>query len=247
MGSQTSHGSLTPDRVAAFRADGFTSIDRISSPAEIDRLREIYDAVIDEPGPLRIQYQGDGVITQVFAPDMRHPELRGTEYVTNGMRLSAELLDVDESDITFRGIMFIYKPPRAGLPAPWHQDEAYWDDRNELRCESLSIWMPLDDVTVESGCMQFIPGSQTGDVLEHLKPEGLLPLRLADEGAVDTAAAVAQPIPAGGATFHHCRTLHYTGPNVSDRPRRAMTSIFDGPATRRDVRLEKPWLSKGVI
>jgi hypothetical protein len=37
----------------------------------------------------------------------------------------------------------------------------------------------------------------------------------------DVARAVACPLPLGGATIHLPRTLHYTGPNMTDRPRLA--------------------------
>ena len=35
------------------------------------------------------------------------------------------------------------------------------------------------------------------------------------------SAAAACPLSAGGATFHHPRTLHYTAPNTTDVPRLA--------------------------
>ena len=61
----------------------------------------------------------------------------------------------------------ILKPPSSkSLPTPWHQDEAYWDPT--LTYESLGVWVALQPVTVENGCMQFIAGShRTSDVLPH--------------------------------------------------------------------------------
>ena len=37
--------------------------------------------------------------------------------------------------------------------------------------------------------------------------------------------------------------IHGTAGNTSDRPRRAITTIFHGPPGRRAVPLERPWLS----
>jgi hypothetical protein len=51
-------------------------------------------------------------------------------------------------------------------------------------------------------------------------------------GAVDFSSAVACELPAGGATFHHGRTLHYTPPNNSEDYRRAyiaMGSAYEKP------------------
>jgi ectoine hydroxylase-related dioxygenase (phytanoyl-CoA dioxygenase family) len=54
--------------------------------------------------------------------------------------------------------------------------------------------------------------------------------------------AVPCPIPAGGATIHHCRTLHYTGPNRSSGPRRAYILGFGAPARPRAVPRDFYWL-----
>jgi hypothetical protein len=243
--------NATKDHVASFKADGFLALDRISSPEEVARLRELYDDVIADPGGLRLIYHGlredgtEGLINQVFSPDFKHPELLETEYMRNARRFAAALLEVPDDEVTYGGLMFIYKPAGEGRDTPWHQDEAYWNDRNAERCHSLSVWMPLDDVTIESGCMQYVPGTNAGDVLDHIKPDGPEPLHLKDP--IDLSAAVPCEIPAGGATIHYCRTVHFGGPNLSTVPRRAMTTIFHGPSTPRDVPLEKAWLEGGRV
>ena len=133
----------------------------------------------------------------------------------------------------------IFKPETAGRDTPWHQDEAYWDQPG-VTAHSLSVWMPLDDVTVDSGCMQFLPGSHRSEIIEYRNIGLGEPLVLED--APDLAGAVACPIPAGAATVHHCRTIHYSGPNTSARPRRAISALFHGPVQRRDEPLERTWL-----
>ena len=37
-----------------------------------------------------------------------------------------------------------------------HQDESYWLDMPDKR--AVTIWVALDDATVENGCMWFGPG-----------------------------------------------------------------------------------------
>src|SRR6185436_14247207 len=66
---------------------------------------------------------------------------------------------------------------------------------------------------------------------------------------VDSAEALAPkaaacPIPAGGATVHHSRTLHYTGPNQSDGPRRAYILGFGTPPQPRTVARNFYWLAQ---
>ncbi|CAF4663935.1 unnamed protein product, partial [Rotaria magnacalcarata] len=44
------------------------------------------------------------------------------------------------------------KPPTSkSLPTPWHQDEAYWDPT--LTYESVGVWVALQSVSIENGCM----------------------------------------------------------------------------------------------
>lgn len=73
--------------------------------------------------------------------------------------------------------------------------------------------------------MQFIPCSHWGDLLTHERAsEDSLALRCT--GKINTQWAVACPIPAGGATMHFPKTLHYTGPNDTDNPRHALILNF---------------------
>ena len=243
--SQPGAPQLDPGQLAAFAKQGFLSIGAITTPEEVAWLRGVYDELIEDAGALRLRYEGalpgggTGIINQVFLPERQCPALLETGYLKNARRLAASLLGVELEECTYGGLMLIFKPAAAGRDAPWHQDEAYWDFPTR-RCHSLSVWMPLDDVTVDSGCMQFLPGSHRLDMLRHRREAAGEPL-VVDE-PVDLAGAVPCPIPAGGATFHYCRTLHYTAANTSPRPRRAFTVIFHGPGSEREVPAPRPWL-----
>jgi ectoine hydroxylase-related dioxygenase (phytanoyl-CoA dioxygenase family) len=126
----------------------------------------------------------------------------------------------------------ILKPARVGAETPWHQDEAYWGDEAEYN--AISIWIPLQDATLTNGCMWFIPGTHKGEIVPHhcinhdVRVHGLE----MDEPP-PREKAVACPIPAGGCTIHHCRTMHYAGANTSDEPRRAYILGFGTPPTKR--------------
>jgi hypothetical protein len=241
-------GALSEAELGSFRANGFLAIERITGDDEIAWLRGVYARILDDSRALRLRYAGalasggEAEITQIFAPELLCPELLETGYIQRGQRLAAALLGVAEADVEYGGVMLIYKPAGAGLEAPFHQDEAYWELPGERLSHSVSCWMPLDAVTPDSGCMQFVPGSHRLQVMRHRRKASGEPLEL-DE-PYDTSAAVACPLAPGGATFHHCRAVHGTGPNVSRRPRRALTTIFHGPPGVRSVPLSRPWLGR---
>jgi hypothetical protein len=233
----------TDAQAADFQANGFLRIDRITTPEEVAKLRELYDLVMQDATAYRLKYGADrdgAVINQVFLPELQQPEMADTTYLRNAKRMAAGLLGVGIDDVEMGGQMLIYKPATGGPQAPWHQDEAFWDHLSHVKCNSLSVWMPLDEAVVESGCMQFIPGTHRNDVVAHLCNPGE-PLEL--DIPFDRDAAVACPLPAGGATFHHCRTFHHTAANTSGRDRRAITTIFHAPAEARAVPFDKPWVS----
>lgn len=205
----------------------------------------MYDAIFENTRVLRLHFDGErddgtaGVIDQILGPELTVPEILDTTYFANARQIACALLDIESSEILGAGTHMIFKPAAAGRDTPWHQDEAYWDQPG-VTAHSLSVWMPLDDVTVDSGCMQFLPGSHRADVVAHRNLGVGEPLVLDDEH--DVSGAVACPIAAGHATVHHCRTLHYSGPNYSERPRRAISALVHGPVARRAEPLDRSWL-----
>ena len=94
--------------------------------------------------------------------------------------------------------------------------------------------------------MQFVPGTHRQEVLPH-HPIGNDPRIIGlevDEPQKLAAGAVACPIPAGGATVHHSRMLHYTSPNHSDGPRRAYILTFGTPRKQRATPRNFYWLEQ---
>jgi ectoine hydroxylase-related dioxygenase (phytanoyl-CoA dioxygenase family) len=220
---------LTDEQVDHFHRTGFTWVERITTDEELEWLRPLYDHLFDaKRGAFKGGYfdlarpyeaEGQDLVPQVLAPDHRFPQLRETNVWRNARTIAAQLLERDVDTLSSWSHM-ILKPPHVGGPLPWHQDEAYWDTGFAYR--ALGCWVPLDPATVESGCMHFLPGSHTGAVRPHRHIDddpnvhGLELLSPPDD-----ADAVPVPLAPGGATFHHCRTMHMTTPNVSDHVRRA--------------------------
>jgi Phytanoyl-CoA dioxygenase (PhyH) len=238
----------SPEDVEFFAENGFLAVERITTDEELAWLTELYEFIFapenaGEPGAPVDRTNGPGEdapanLTQAFMPEMRFPEILQTTYIHNARRYAAALLQIDIDELSCWGHM-IRKLP-GGRDAPWHQDEAYWDP--ELDYVALGCWLPLHEVTVEMGAMQFIPGSHRRGVLHHnhQNNDPVLHILVADD--VDPSTAVACPLPAGGATFHHRRTLHYTAPNTTGRPRLAFPVEFQLAPKPRDEVPSWPWV-----
>lgn len=248
---------ITDADVAFFHENGYLAVDRLITDEELEWLRATYDEIFGAraggfpAGAFDVtrRYDEDATghdrrFTQVLFPELSEPMLRETLYVRNGRRIASCLLDRPANEITNWGHM-LTKPATIGYEAPWHQDEAYWDPAQDYA--AVGAWLPLDDATVENGCLWFVPGSHRRGVHRHrhLGDDPAVHLLELDE-EVDTSAAVPVPMKAGGATFHHSRMLHHSRPNTTERDRRAYANEFQTIPVRREVPADRPWYAAGT-
>lgn len=247
---------LTDEQITDFHRDGFLALPQISNPAEIEMMRAAYDHIFSQKAGRDAGAQFDlagtdeegkeAVLPQILGPEKFAPELWDTLARANALQIVRQLLG---ADVEAQGSHAIFKPARHGAATPWHQDEAYWSADLEYR--SMSVWLPLQDVDESNGCMQFIAGSHQREIAKHQSINNdprIHGLELAPDAEVEVLQATICPLPAGGATFHPSRTLHFTAPNMSDRPRRALIMMFGAPTKKRaDLGLEPrrfPWMEE---
>jgi ectoine hydroxylase-related dioxygenase (phytanoyl-CoA dioxygenase family) len=240
---------LTDDQIEFYRREGYLALGPLTDDAELARLSAIYDDLFAR----RVgREQGDQFdlagtdeegkaesLPQILGPHRFAPQMLEGQLFANAQAIARQLLG---PETTFGGDHAIYKAPHTNVPTPWHQDEAYWDP--SIDPQVISIWVPLQPANVENGCMWFLPGSHRLEVLTHHSighDPRVHGLELAEGHDVDLSKAVACPLPAGGATIHASRTMHYTGPNLSDTPRRAWILTFSAPALPRTDGRRFPW------
>jgi len=234
----------TQDDIDFFEENGFLVVPQITTQEELDWLTEVFLAVLDDNAGIGVFEPGREVdqvappqIQQSIAPELRIPELLETTFRRNARHFAAALLGVSEGELTSWAHM-IRKPAHSTRPAPWHQDQAYW--LPELDYHALGSWLPLHEVSVERGCMQFIPGSHKRG-LRHHEFSGDPASNLLIVEDVDASTAVPCPLPAGGVTFHHHLTLHYTAPNTTDLDRLAFPMEFQVLPWRREQPVDWSW------
>jgi ectoine hydroxylase-related dioxygenase (phytanoyl-CoA dioxygenase family) len=228
---------LTAEQIASYNANGYLSLPAITTGEEVERLRRIYDRLFATKAG---REKGDhfdlggtdeenkeAVLPQILGPSQYAPELLETQLRANAIAI-AHQLGGPGCEVVFDHA--INKPPHSPAPTPWHQDEAYWADDTTYE-HSLSIWIPFQDVDERSGCMQFIPGSNKLEVLPHhpINNDPRIHGLELDNAAYDVSKPAVCPLPAGGCTIHSGRTLHYTGPNNADVPRRAYILVAHTP------------------
>ncbi len=237
---------LSQDQIDFYHQKGYLELESISTPEEILWMQGIYDSLFTAKTGREEGNQFDlggtdeegteAVLPQILNPTKYAPELKDGLFRVNAASIARQLLGAEAK---WGGDHAIFKPARIGAATPWHQDEAYWNPMMEY--SSFSLWLPLQPATLDNGCMQFIPNSQLLEVLPHHCINNDPRIHGLEVDFADVSSAVACPLPAGGCTIHHNRTLHYAGPNLSNIPRRALILGFGVPATERALRRAFPW------
>ena len=116
----------------------------------------------------------------------------------------------------------LQKMPWANATA-WHLDNPYWSFHSP---HAITVWIALDDATVQNGCMHYLPGSHklarydNTDLDENMS--GLFEVY----PEFSDIEPVIGEMKAGDAGFHNGLTAHAAGANMTPYPRRAMTCAF---------------------
>lgn len=234
---------------AGFAAAGFLAIERFLSPREVARARALVDELLARSEPIddgmRFDYAApDGAaeaprVVQQLLPFDYEPRLFDTAFFRRSAALAAQLLG---RRLRYRGSHHIDKPPRDDNPTPMHQDEAFWEPAR--RHEAIAVWLPFSAVDDRGSCMRFVPGSHRELALRPHRRIGGDPrvhgLEL-DPPLPPEAEVIDCPLPLGGVTVHHCRTIHGSGPNLGSAPRRALVVNLEAPPIPLPRPRAVPW------
>ena len=132
-----------------------------------------------------------------------------------------------------KSVEWFNKPPGTGSPTPPHQDNYYFC----LRPPSvLTIWLALDPVDEENGCLRYVAGSHRRGIRAHARSNILgFSQGISDYGDEDRAREVVVRLRPGDAVAHHGDAIHRADPNRSPvRNRRAFAMVVRGASARRD-------------
>ena len=232
---QTTIPELSEDQTALFHEQGFLTIPDLAPPEEIAAMHGVFERLFEQRAGREegaqfemVGHDEDGAtprLSQILRPMSFAPELQQTIHRKRCLAIARQLLGPTAVETCDHAIL---KPAGYGAPTPWHQDEASRD--SGFVYDQLSIWMPLQEATLENGCMQYVPGTHRGEVLDHASPDNDPRVHTIEcVGEFDRAAAVACPMPAGGAVMHLGRTLHYAGANKSQMARYAYVMMYETP------------------
>ena len=121
---------------------------------------------------------------------------------------------------------FFAKPALNGHATPWHQDGQYWPIKPLATC---TVWLAIDDATIENGCLRFIKGSHIDQRLKshNLNEDKNLTLNQElNKEEFNEDEAVNLILKRGQISLHDVYLVHGSEANKSSKSRRAITMRF---------------------
>ena len=125
------------------------------------------------------------------------------------------------------------KPPGTNHVTPPHQDNYYFC---LAPSNVVTIWLAMDSVDAENGCLRYVDGSHLQGFRKHAKSKILgFSQGITDYTPDDFTGEVAVPLQPGDAVAHHGMTIHRADANLSmTRHRRSFAMVFKGESCQRD-------------
>ncbi len=220
---------ISAEQVRFFEENGYIQLLNVLTAEELAQAR----AALEELLAMQLDSQHDLTrdnpdVRKIFVQKVNmwqvHPGIRHYVFNHKIAEIARQLARTDRIRLWHDHALI--KMPGDSKASSWHQDIPYWPMQEN---GSLSCWMALDDVYEANGCMAFIPGSHKLGRLEPINlvnPQDLFALVPPDKQGEIELQPIFQPMPAGSCTFHDGRTFHYAGPNTTDKPRRAIITIY---------------------
>jgi ectoine hydroxylase-related dioxygenase (phytanoyl-CoA dioxygenase family) len=230
MNHSLSKNLLLEDKITFYNENGFVQIDNVLNLEEISELRTYLGEVMDENKGLSIQTDTKGgayykVLNQRVNTWRDHAGM--ARYVSHPRFANIALQLSNVSGVRLFHDHALLKMPGDSKPTPWHQDFPYWPLNRDTSKKTLSIWIALDDVDENNGCMMFLPKSNK---VGQLKPINLVDpediFEYTKNSEIQDKTPVIVKMKAGSCTVHSGLTFHYAHANKTNKPRRALVIIY---------------------
>ena len=242
---------LSGSEILEFYESGFLCPGRVFNDAEVDALRglvasvqdrelhegRVYDLLdpdlwpdVDEPRP-----EGAGPVEFLFNLWRVEPAIQPFVFNPTLARWASQLIGTRRVRLLEDNALT--KAPGSGGELKWHQDFPYWP---LAQPNAVTAWVALDDTDARNGAMRMAAGSHlTGERLPSVFGTGTPYMRDQRPAAVKPMEDPATmgfevhtvDLAAGEVSLHSSLVWHASGPNRTDRPRRALVVRFVGDGT----------------
>ena len=243
----------------AFTRDGYLDLSGFLTADQVAETREAVARLISESVPHlpreQVFYEVLGqpdTLKQILGLYNHDSYFERLMFGSQFEKLAEVLL---QGPVVGKNMQYFNKPPQIGKATPPHQDGYYFmlDP-----CEALTMWLALEEVDEENGCVRYVRGSHLREIRPHGRTQTLgFSQGVTDYGTPqDQADEVAFPAQPGDLLVHHAMTIHRADANLSPtRTRQAIGFIYYSERAKEDVvahaayqkRLAEDMKAKGKI
>ena len=222
---------LTEAQIQEFQSQGHTILQGLCTPEEIGQYQPLFADAVEKRAysiaPMEERDTYGKAFLQIMNLWTQEPALRRFVLAKRFAQVAAELMGV--KSIRLYHDQALYKEAGGGF-TPWHQDQHYWPLDTD---KTITMWMPLVDITESMGTMNFASGSHEigylGDLPISDESESMINDLVNERGYTLTNHGAMK---AGDATFHYGWTLHGAPGNNSNRTREVITIIYFADGAR---------------
>ncbi len=224
---------VTQADIETLERDGVVCLRQVIGAGWLELLRRFTEAEMAEPGPMVLDLTRGGAgrfFGNTFVWKHR-PEFQRFVFESGTAGIAAALMRSKKVNLFFDQLLV--KEPGTEAETYWHHDQPYWPVAGR---QVLSMWVALDEVTKDSGAVEYLAGSHlwgkrfraksfTGDsrYTEDLPPVPDI------EAERSRHRFVQYELAPGDCTFHYGLTLHAApGNSRLDRRRRAYIVRWTG-------------------
>jgi ectoine hydroxylase-related dioxygenase (phytanoyl-CoA dioxygenase family) len=227
---------LTEEQIQQYRSNGFVVIEDFLSGGELDHWRKSVTTAIEERAGIKIPGkniktgEADGINEDSDYYAKVFDQLLNLWQTSDAVRelmiderigkMAAQLSGSD--GIRIWHDQALIKRPWAN-PTAWHLDTPFWSFSDQ---RAISIWIALDDATLENGCLYFIPGSHKLTTFSKINIGRNMDGIFEVYPQLRNYRSAAAPMKAGSCSFHCGLTVHGANANMTNGFRRAMTCAY---------------------
>jgi ectoine hydroxylase-related dioxygenase (phytanoyl-CoA dioxygenase family) len=216
--------TLTPEQIGSYRQNGHVLLRGVCTLEEVAAYREALTAAAYrynvETRPMEERDTYGKAFLQVMNLWVKDEGVRRYVLARRFAKIAAQLMGVH--GVRLYHDQALYKEAGGGH-TPWHQDQYYWPLDTE---HTVTMWMPLVDVSIEMGALTFASGSHKEGFQGHVAISDESHDRYDELVKERGYPVVNAPMKAGDATFHAGWTLHSAPGNASEIDREVMTVIY---------------------
>ena len=233
-----------------FDRDGVVFLPGLFDAGEVEEMRAAVERAMASPGPLAADFSASPAKGKFYGEHFlwpRHEAFRRLAMHSPLPAIAAQLMG-SRTAILAWDQLFV-KEPHTEAESHWHQDQPYaWVDGNQ----NVSFWIALDDVTIESGAVEFVKGSHRWG--RWFEPKSFHPDRQYAAGDYEPMPDIANQrdqydivhfnTRRGDVVGFHLSIVHYAPGNHTAGRRRAISIRYAGDDATYAVRKRGPKLPR---